>query len=539
LFADLVLLNGKIALFNHGISFAEALAVKNDRIIKVGRGAEIRKFKGPKTATLDLKGKVVLPGFIDVHTHPALYGISVVFDVDCSQTRSITEIIDVIGKKATQSAKGSWLRAYGYDDHRLTEQRHPTRWDLDKAAPENPVILRRVCGHMIVCNSLALEALKVTRETRDPQGGVIDRDPASGEPTGLLREKASESALNAIPEYSMEEIKNGLEQAFKDLLTWGITTVHEAEAAPRFVQAYQELKAEGKLAIRVNLLIPNEHSDEDLLSSIARLGIRGGFGNEWLKVTGIKFFADGSLGGHTAALNEPYVDEPENYGVLRVDPTVLKEQATKAHENGFQICIHAIGDKAIDVALDAIEEALKRNPKQDHRHRIEHCGLCTPKQLQRMKQLRVCASASTSFLSSSALGDMSLKALGPERMEWYYPHRSFVEYGITSAEGSDLGAAASANPLVGIYTLVTRKSTQGKVFGANQGTTLEEAVRSYTTNAAHLGFDENDRASIQEGKLADLAILSGDPFSSSTDRIKDIKVDITIVGGQIRYRRES
>lgn len=539
MFADLVITNGRVVLLGDKISFTEGLAVKGDRIVKVGHNAEMKELVGSETTMLDLHGKVVLPGFIDVHAHPALYGVCKVFEVDCTQAKSITVIIDAVRKKAAQSEKGDWISAFGYDDHFLAEQRHPTRWDLDKAAPKNPVVLKRVCGHMIVCNSLALGELKVTKETVAPHGGVIDKDAASGEPTGLLREKAAEHALSAMPPLSIQEIKKGLEQTFQDLLSWGITTVHEAEADPSFVRAYQELKAEGKLTARVNLLIPNELTDQDLLSSLATLGIRGGFGDKWLKVIGIKFFADGSLGGHTAALNDAYLDDPKNFGVLRVDPDVLKQRASKAHINGFQICIHGIGDKAIDVALDAIEEALKREPKTDHRHRIEHCGLCTPKQLKKMKSLGVCASASTSFLQSGVLGEASQKALGKERMQWYYPHKSFVDYGIVSAEGSDLGASNSADPLGSICTLVTRKSIEGKVYGQNQATTLEEAIRSYTTNSAFLGFDEEDRGSIEEGKLADLVILSDDPFSVTPEKIRSIKVDITIVGGQIRFRRGS
>jgi predicted amidohydrolase YtcJ len=539
LFADLVLTNGRVVLLNGRISFAEGLAVKGDRIVEVGRNADMEQFIGHRTTVLELDGNVVLPGFIDVHAHPASYGACLAFEVDCAQATSIKEIIDAVEKRVSQSEKGNWIRAYGYDDHSLAEERHPTRWDLDKAAPENPVVLKRVCGHMIVCNSLALEALRVTKETVAPLGGIIDKDPASGEPTGLLREKAAEHAMSAIPPLSTREIKKGLEKAFYNLLSWGITTVYDAEAEPSYMRAYQELKAEGRLPVRVSLLIPNELPDQDLLSSLASLGIRGGFGDEWLKVTGIKFFGDGSLGGHTAALNEAYLDDPKNYGVLRVSPDVMTERASKAHISGFQICIHAIGDKAIDVALDAIEEALKRNPRADHRHRIEHCGLCTPKQLKRMKDLGVCASASTSFLQSGALGEMSLKALGEDRMQWYYPHKSFVDYGIVSAEGSDLGASTSADPLGGICTLVTRKSIDGKVYGQNQATTLEEAIRSYTTNAAYLGFDEKDKGCIEEGKLADLVVLSDDLFSIPPDKIRNIKVDITIVGGQIRYRRGS
>lgn len=536
LFADLVLINGKIVYFNEGISFAEAVAVKHGKIVKIGRTAEIKQLAGPETTILDVKGKVVLPGFIDTHTHPEMYGEFMLFEVDCSKAKSISDIVGMIKEKAKQTEKGMWIRAYGYDDHRLAEKRHPTRRDLDKAAPDNPVALRRVCGHMAVFNTLALKVIGITKETANPEGGIIDREPESGEPTGLLRETAADVAWKAIPKYTVKEIKQGLKRTFQDLLSWGITTIHDISAFPESIQAYQELKAEGELPVRVNLVVQHEYLGKDLLSNILKLGIRTGFGDEWLKIIGVKFYADGSIGGHTAALNEPYIGEPQNFGVLTMEKNVLNRRVAKAHGGGLQVCIHAIGDRAVDVALDAIERALKENPRRDHRHRIEHCGVCTPKQLKRLKNLGVCVSASTCFISG--VGEASIRALGEERINWYYPHKSLAEYGIVVSENSDLGASMSADPFIGIYTSTTRKDGAGKVFGSNQSISLEEAIRSYTINAAFVGFDEKSRGSIEEGKLADLIVLSDDPFSVPTEHLKDVKVDITIVNGEIKFRRK-
>jgi len=536
LFADLVLINGKIICVDDKDSSAESIAVKQGRIIRVGGTTDIQDLVGPDTVILDLNGKVVLPGFIDSHTHPAIYGTSLVFEVDCSEASSIVNIIQKIMKKVRQSPKGSWIRAYGYDEHKLAEKRPPTRWDLDKATSENPVAIRRICTHIVVLNSLALKITGINRETPDPEGGVIDRDPATGEPTGLLREKAAELAWKAIPDYTVEEIKQGLKLAFRDILSWGITTIHDAGVSPDLIQAYQELRAEGKLPLRVNLVIKEEHFGQDLLSALTTLRIKSGFGDEWLKITGIKFIADGSIGGRTAALYEPYAGETENSGILAIEPMTLNDKVMKAHKNGLQVCIHAIGDRAIDMALNAIEIALKENPQLDHRHRIEHCGVCTPRQLQRIKKVGAFVSASTSFLYE--LGDTFRAILGEEYMKWCYPHRSFIDYGIVVAGNSDLGAAHSANSFLGIYASATRKNWKGKVCAGEQSISVKEAIRSYTIEGARLGFDEKTRGSIEEGKLADLVVLSEDPLSVPLEHLKDIKVDITIVNGEIRFRRE-
>jgi len=538
LFADLALINGKVLCFDHDgkISFTEAVAIKQGKIVKVGRNAEVQKLIGSETMVINLNGKVVFPGFIDSHTHPAAYGTHLLFEVDCSKATSITEIVHIIRQKAENTDKGSWIRAYGYDQNKLVEKRHPTRWDLDEAAPNNPVILTRCCGHMSVLNSLALEKLGITKETPGPEGGVIERDPLTKELTGLLKEKANEMVLKAVS-YRVDELKEGLKRAFQDLLALGVTTIHDLEVSPELIQAYQELKAEGKLPLRVNLVIVDEYSNRDLLSALSTLNIQRGFGDEWLKILGVKFFVDGSVGGRTAAFNEPYVGDPQNYGVIRIDPEILNEKVAIVHKNNLQICIHAIGDRAIDVALDAIENALKNFPKTDHRHRIEHCGVCTPKQLKRIKELGVCVSASTSFIYS--VGQVYLQALGENRISWCYPHKSLTEQGIIVAENSDLGASLSANPFIGIYVLVTRKGSDDKVYGENQRVTLEEAIRAYTINAAYIGFDEKTRGSIEEGKSADLIVLSDDPFSVPVEKLKDIKVDLTIINGQIVYRRSA
>jgi predicted amidohydrolase YtcJ len=283
--------------------------------------------------------------------------------------------------------------------------------------------------------------------------------------------------------------------------------------------------------------LTGEYKNQDLLQALVTLRLQNGFGDEWLKIMGVKFIADGSIGGHTAALHEPYIGEPKNFGILVTEPNVLNEKVMKAHKNGLQVFIHAIGDRGIDVALDAIEMALKENPKLDHRHRIEHCGVCLPKQLERIKKINVFISSSTSFLYG--VGSVYNAAIGEERMRWCYPHRSFIDYGLAAAGNSDLGAAQSADPLIGIYASVTRKDRNGKVHVSDQCITVEEAIRSYSIDGALIGFDEKSRGSIEEGKLADLVVLSDDPFSVPPDQLMDIKVDVTIVNGEVKFQREN
>lgn len=538
-FADLILLNGKVVTVDSKNSIVEAVAIKDGKIMKVGSNEEVKKLAGKRTLILDLKGNTVLPGFIDTHLHPGAFGISLM-EVDCRSppVRSIADIIEKIKEKAKEIPKGTWIRGWGYDDTKLKEKRHPTRWDLDKATTDHPVYISRICRHIGVVNSKALELARIDGSTSDPPGGKIERDPKTGEPTGVLREAAQMQILDIIPQYNEEEIKEALRLACEKFTQWGLTTVGDAAGSfadkytPLYIRAYQDLLAEGKLPLRVRIMLSG--TVPGMLDAIQKIGLKTGWGNAMLKVTGGKLIVDGGMGGRTAYVYEPYINDPENFGILRINPDELTEKIVKMHEIGLRPCIHAIGDRAIDLVLDAFEEALKEKPSADHRMRIEHCGLCAPKQLERMAKLGVIAASSITFVYH--LGDSFKSNLGEKRMKWCYPLKSQKEYGVVTCANSDC-PVCSANPLLGIYSAVTRRTLNGDVLDNSECITVMEAIRMYTINAAYAFFDEDILGSIEPGKLADLVVLSKDILTVPPEDIKNVEVIMTIINGRIVYRK--
>ncbi|MFB0567143.1 MAG: amidohydrolase, partial [Candidatus Bathyarchaeia archaeon] len=404
--ADLVLLNGKVVTVDPKDTIAEAVAVKGGRIIKVGTSEEVKALVGEETRVIDLEGKTLVPGFIETHCHPALGGTGI-FEVDCRSPpiKSIKEILEKIREKTEKTPKGEWVRARNYNENKLIERRHITRWELDQVAPDNPVFISKETGHLYVVNSKALELAGITKDTPDPPGGKIDRSPKTGEATGLLYETASMMVTKIISPYNVEQIKEGLKHVFKQFLEWGLTTVHQATAIPISIKACQELLATGEMPIRLNLMVgtlpgvlPGYEVDVDLLDLLVKLGLKSGFGGERLRIMSVKLIADGSGSGGSAAVYTPQHRGIRGLGILVTSPEELTKQVIKAHKAGLRVSIHAIGDRGIDVALDAIEAALREHPVADMRHRIEHCSVCTPKQQERIKKLGVVPCSSIGYM---------------------------------------------------------------------------------------------------------------------------------------------
>ena len=531
LFADLVLLNGKVVTVDAENSIAEAVAVKNGLILDVGRSEEIKKFVGPGTRVIDLEGRTVLPGFIDSHTHPPSAGTRLfAVDLRSPPAKSIGKVLRRIKERAEKTPPGKWIRVSNYNDLKLVERRHITRWELDEVAPETPVFVAKETGHLYVVNSRALEIAGITMETPDPPGGKIDRDPETGEPTGLLYETAGALVMRHIPPYTVEEVKEGLRKVFRQFVEWGITTTHDAGADATSIRAYQEMLEEGEMPIRVLLMVRR-----DLLDHLTGLGIRSGFGNERLKIMSVKLMADGSGAGGSAAVYQPQHRGTKGLGIMVTPPEELKRLTVRAHEAGLRVSIHAIGDRAIDAALDAIEEAQRRRPVEDMRHRVEHCSLCTPRQMERIKRLGVVPSVSIGYMWG--IGDDYLENFGPERARWLHPLRSMIDRGIIAAGNSDY-AVSTGNPLIQIYEAVTRKTMTGQVVYAPEGISVMEAIRLYTWNGAYIGKEEDVKGSIEPGKYADMVVLDRDILVVPPEEIKDIRVLMTIVGGEIVYERK-
>jgi len=539
--ADLVLLNGKIVTIDLSETIAEAVAVRGGRFLKVGSSEEIRRLARSKTRIIDLKGKTVLPGFIDTHEHCIRKGMRGDW-VDCASPPigTIDQLVEALAAKAHEKAEGEWVVGYGFDETKLEDRRWPNRYDLDKASSRHPIYLGRAGGHNAVANSVALEIAGITKDTPQPPGANIGKDD-SGEPTGRLDEVASMNMVRGrIPaptdEEAVEIMVENWPAVEEELLGWGLTTIHEAHIKAPEALAYQELLKKGRLRIRTGLMLDGMapyggHATSDL----ARQGIRTGFGwGDRLYVVGVKIGVDGAMGSLTASLTKPYANDPDNYGINRVTQDELTEEMVRLHKSGNRACIHAIGDWAIDIALNAIEEAVKSKEWQDHRHRIEHAGYVRPDQLDRMAKLGVAVSASIGFCHP--IGDSHIDALGEERLVGYYPMRSFRDHGIVAAGNSDGFGKNWA--ITGIHGCVTRKSSTGRSLAEEQAIPMMDAIRAYTINAAYLEGKEDEKGSIEPGKLADMVVLNRDLLTVNPGEIVETRALMTIVGGEVVYERE-
>jgi len=533
---ELSLVNGKIVTLNQRDEIAQAVSVRDGKIVVVGSTKNVLEMAGKNTTVIDLQGKTAVPGFVESHCHPSLAGPMLCFEVDARTATSIDEIVNMLREKASKLPKGKWVKGMGYDDQKLKEKRHPTRYDLDKASTNHPVYLTRTDGHLAVANSVALQLAKITRDTPDPDGGRFDREPHTGEPNGVLREKAQTLIKPLIPPYSIEEIKEGLVSAFDQLAGWGITSFHDAAVVHDSMVAYQELLAENRLPLRVAMMIVGIPMLEfpGYLSELKALGIKAGFGNDRLRIYGTKFMCDGSMSGWTAALHEPYSNEPNEYGIIVTPIEELTASIVEAHKAGLRPVTHAIGDRAIDIVLDAIEMALSERPDPDHRMTIEHCSLPTEEAIDRIKRLGVLPSSSVGFLYE--LGPAHLLGIGKERAKRYFPHRTYLQKGIISVGNSDW-FVTSANIAQQLYGVVTRKGYSGDVIGPEQAISVMDALRLYTINGAYASFEEKIKGSIEPGKLADMVVLDRDILTIPEEEIKDMKVETTIVGGEIVYQR--
>lgn len=495
--ADLVIVNANIYTVSSGR--AQALAVRDGKIVAVGKNEEIRKFAGPKTQIEDLHGKTVLPGFIDAHMHLVSVGLRESgYYLDLSQARSLSEALELVRERVKKTEKSQWVLGRGWDESRWPERRYITRADLDKIAPEHPVVLIRVCGHILCANSLVFQKTSVT-----PRAGEFD------ETSGLLREETAWNFLQKL-QPSDEQIRAAILAGVKLAHRLGVTAIHDI-AKPEHVQVYTALRQAQQLQLRVRLNIEAQH-----LEHLIALGLRTGFGDEFVKLGAIKFFADGSIGARNAALHKPYHDA-DSLGTLNYEQSELNRLIKLAHDHGFQIMIHAIGDRAIDAALEALASA-RATP--EHRHRIEHAELLSDAQIARMKELGIIASMQPNFLQWSGPGKLYETRLGPERDSQIDPHRKVLDAGVKLAFGSD---GMPFGPLYGIHCAVNAPHP-------NQRVSVEEAIRAYTLSAAYAAFEEDLLGSLEPGKLADFIVLSEDP--AHAQNIAAITIEQTYLAGQ-------
>jgi predicted amidohydrolase YtcJ len=531
--ADLVLVNGKIWTVDDKRPEVEAVAVLGNRIAAVGSTEEVRKWIGASTKVVDLQGRRVTPGFNDSHVHFLDGGMGLA-SVQLRDARTPEEFRDRIRDFAVKSPKGRWILNGNWDHENWTPPALPTRRLIDAITPDNPVFINRLDGHMCLANSLALKLAGVTRETPDPPGGTIVRD-AGGEPTGVLKDAAMNYVYKVIPSPGEEMMAEAIRAALAYAAENGVTSVQDMSASPEVFGVYQKLLANGELTLRVYGLQPLSE-----WGRLARVGVRAWFGNEKLKIGGLKGFADGSLGSTTALFFEPYLDAPKTSGLPSDEmfpEGKMLNNIIGADRAGLQVAVHAIGDKANKTILDMFAEVEKRNGARDRRLRIEHAQHLRLEEIKRFGAERVIASMQPYHAIDD--GRWAENRIGPNRAKGTYAFRSLLDAGATLAFGSDW-FVAPMEPLMGIYAAVTRRTLDGKRpqgWVPEQKITVAEAVRAYTMGSAYASGDEKLKGSIEAGKLADLVVLSTDIFKIDPVEIEKAKVVMTIFDGKVIYER--
>jgi len=540
---DLALVNANVLTMDPSRPRATAVAVAGGRI------AALDEIPPGPARVVDLRGATVLPGFHDAHNHMIGFGMSLgEVDIGSPPVGSLDELYDAIARRAETAAPGEWVIGSGYDQNKLGG--HPRRDALDRAAPGRRVWLRHTSGHMCVVNSLVLTDLGIDAAATEVPGGRVATD-SGGRPTGLLEERAQLLVGSLVYPYPLAELTDAIARAAAEYLKEGVTSCTEAGIgggwvahSPAELAAYAAARDQGRLGVRVELMTAGEvlhplgaHADDNLVAGLD-LGIRTGFGDDWLRLGAVKIFADGSLVGKTAALFDEYAGHDDfagngsGRGYLQADADVLRAAIIAAHRSGWQVATHAIGDRAVDLALDAYAEALERYPRPDPRHRIEHFAVVQPRQVARAAELGVIAVPQGRF--AAELGDGMLAAVGPDRHAWLYRQRSLLEAGMVLPGSSDRPVVAGA-PLLGIDGMVNRRTWTGAPFNPAEAVTAEQALRAWTWGSAYASRQEHVKGSIVPGMLADLVVLSEDPTAVSPDRIAGLAVLATITGGEPRY----
>ena len=539
---DLAIINGNFITMNKDNPRAQAVGIKDGKFIKVGSNEEVLSLKDSFTEIIDLQGKSVTPGFNESHLHLLNYAYSLT-KVDCSDAESIDEIIERGRKFIAENnvEPGNWVQGRGWNDVTLKEKREITKYDLDKISTEHPLSFSRICEHITVANSKAIELAGVTKDTPQPIGGHFDVDE-DGNPTGIFRENSRYMIYDIIPDIDVEGMKKMILNAAKIAASYGVTSVQtdDFEALPskdyeKVLRTYRELADERTLPVRVyeQCLLPHI----DRLKGFLAKGYKTGMGDDFFRIGPLKLLTDGSLGGRTAYLMKPYNDDPSTRGIPVFKQEELNELASTAHCNGMQIVFHAIGDGAMYMCFEAFKYAQDKCPKEDPRFGIIHLQITDEKILNLFKERNVIAYAEPICLNNDL--HMAESRVGAERVKASYNYRTLFDNGVHVCISSDC-PVDSLNPMNNIYVGVTRKDYKGYPEGGwmpEQRLTLDQALYGFTMGSAYASFDEHKKGSIEEGKLADMVVISEDIYAVPHDEIKDIKVEMTFMNGNIVYKR--
>ncbi|WP_409227740.1 amidohydrolase [Gudongella sp. SC589] len=536
---DLIFYNGKVVTMDDEQTVCQAVAIKGDRVVAVGRDEEILSMKDENTELVDLKGRMMVPGFNDSHMHLLSYGYSLTM-ADLNGADSVGDVVQRTRDFMEQSSleEGRWIRGRGWNhDYFNGEKRFPTRYDLDRVSRDHPVCVTRTCGHVLTVNSKALEIMGISKGTPQIPGGQFDLDD-DGVPNGIFREDAMRVVYDSIPSPTLDEIKDMIRKASRDLNAMGITSVgtDDFEALPgsdyeNVIKAYRDLVQAGENTVRIyeQCLLPKKERLEEFLNK----GYRTGVGDESFKIGPLKLLIDGSLGARTAAMVDDYSDEPGNRGIETATQDYLDKLVQMAHDENCQVAIHGIGDKGMYMAFEAIEKALEKKPREDHRHGIVHAQITDLPLLEKFRELDALAYIQPIFLDYD--WKIVRDRVGEEREKTSYNWKRMLDMGIHIPCGSD-APVETFDVMKGIYEAVTRKDLQGNPqegWLPDQAITVQEALYGFTREGAYASFEENDKGMISEGYLADMAVLSDDILAIHPDNIKDVKVDMTVFGGRI------
>ena len=527
--------NGNILTMDGGKPRAEALAVQFGRIYKIGPTEEIEKLAGPETRIIDLRGQTLLPGFIDTHSHFCLFAL-LMGQADCRPAAGCVrseDVVDALKAQAKRTPRGKWIMGWGYASYLVDDKKELTREDLDRASQKHPICLVHVSVHQGILNSLALKELGFSKKTPDPPGGKIFRN-AKGEPNGIVSESAFMGPLffnspsiyaRMIAEYDRQGRVEMMSSCASRYHRLGLVGAHDPFVDALTLRTYQEAAESGRFPFRLNAYILN-HWAGPLLNA----GIGQGFGSEWVKIAGIKIFLDGGMSSRTAAVYKPYVIKGAGRGILNYDQKGINREIEKYDRAGYQVSVHAQGDRALDMLMKAFERAIdKGNPL---RHQIVHAGNLTPGQIDRVAKLNLYITSQANFFS--LLGDGWIESFGPIRSQELYPFGTLLKKGIKLGFSSDC-PVAEPNPFIGIRDAICRRTAEGQVLGPAECLTAEQAVALYNREAAYFSFAEEEQGTLKEGKRADLVVLDKDPLGLSPEQIPNIRVTQTVVAGKIVY----